>query len=180
MTVVLPGDVVPIASGSSIKLGPGLLPTPSASSSSSLTAIRTGPLGTISSSSGTTTTSSSAYYIESSTQRYIPSPSDSVIAQITSRNPESYTATLFSAHTATLPALSFEGATKRHKPNLKIGSLVYARVVSADRFTEPELTCVNPVTGKSDGFGELKVTDERGERVGFAGLIRCSIGLSRR
>ncbi|KAJ9476302.1 Exosome complex component RRP40 [Pseudozyma hubeiensis] len=176
MTVVLPGDIVPIASSSSIKLGPGLLPTPSSSSSTSLTAIRTGPLGTIPSSSNT---SSSAYYIESSTQRYIPSPSDSVIAQITSRNPESYTATLFSAHTATLPALSFEGATKRHKPNLKIGTLVYARVVSADRFTEPELTCVNPVTGKSDGFGELKVTDERGERVGFAGLIRCSIGLSR-
>ena len=208
MTVLLPGDMVPLASSSSIKLGPGLLPTQS--SSSSLTAIRAGALGHISS-------KDEAYWIETNTLRvcfprshpspspasrcspslflrlsglaptcpayfrqYTPAPSDPVIGQITQRGAESYTVTLFSSHSATLPALSFEGATKRHKPNLRIGSLVYARVVSADRFTEPELTCVNPVTGKSDGFGDLKTTDERGERNGVAMLVRVSVGLARR
>lgn len=101
------------------------------------------------------------------------------MCQITNRGAESYTVSLFSAHQATLPALSFEGATKRHKPNLKVGALVYAKVVSADRFTEPELTCVNAVTGKSDGFGDLKTTDERGEKTGHAMLFRTSLGLAR-
>lgn len=174
MTILLPGDVIPTPSSSTVKLGPGLLPTPSPSSAS-LTAIRPGALGTL----PNPKTSETAHWIETNTTRYIPSPSDSVIGQITNRSAEGYTVSLFSAHTATLPALSFEGATKRHKPNLKIGALVYARVVSADRFTEPELTCVNPVTGKSDGFGDLKTTDERGERNGTAMVFRCSVGLCR-
>lgn len=184
MTVVLPGDVIPLASSSSIKLGPGLLPTPS-SSTPSLTAIRSGALGSISSSSSkraprSAGSSETALWVETNTARYTPSPGDSVIAQITNRGAESYTLSLLtSAHPATLPALSFEGATKRHKPNLRIGSLVYARVVSADRFTEPELTCVNPITGKSDGFGDLKTTDERGERNGVAMLFSVSVGLAR-
>lgn len=113
-------------------------------------------------------------------RQYVPAPGDAVIGQITNRGAESYTVTLFSAHSATLPALSFEGATKRHKPNLRIGALVYARIAAADRFTEPELTCVNPVTGKSDGFGDLKTTDERGEKIGCAMLFTVSVGLARR
>ncbi|CDR99735.1 hypothetical protein [Sporisorium scitamineum] len=142
MTVVLPGDVISIPSGSAIKLGPGLLPTPS--TPSSWTAIRPGALGQIASSSSTSKTkdAQTAFWVETNTLRYVPAPGDSVIGQITNRGAESYTVTLFSAHSATLPALSFEGATKRHKPNLRIGSLVYARIVSADRFTEPELTWV--------------------------------------
>ncbi|PWY99871.1 hypothetical protein BCV70DRAFT_200785 [Testicularia cyperi] len=196
MTVVLPGDRIALPSGSSsgsgsgssasIKLGPGLLPSQASPSSSrtwspTLTAIRAGALGHIeaNSSSKLRTKEADAYWVETNTQRYVPSPGDAVVGQITNRGAESYTVSLFSAHSATLPALSFEGATKRHKPNLKIGSLVYARVVSADRFTEPELTCVNPVTGKSDGFGDLKTTDERGERNGSAMLFRVSLGLAR-
>lgn len=182
MTIVLPGDVVPVASSSAIKLGPGILP--SVSSASQLSAIRAGALGQISSSSSTPTCDRDrkdhVYWVETNTTRYVASASDSVIGQITNRGAESYTVSLFGAHSATLPALSFQGATKRHRPNLRIGSLVYARVVSADRFTEPELTCVNPVTGKSDGFGHLKTTNERGERSGCAMLVRCSVGLAKR
>ncbi|SPO26075.1 related to RRP40 - protein involved in ribosomal RNA processing, component of the exosome complex [Ustilago trichophora] len=183
MTVVLPGDVLPLPSSSSnIKLGPGLLPSPH--TTTSLTAIRTGALGQIDPSSSSTPIAKKKHaeavaWIETNANRYIPSPSDPVIAQITNRGAESYTVTLFSSHSATLPALSFEGATKRHKPNLRIGSLVYAKIVTADRFTEPELTCVNPVTGKCDGFGDLKTTDERGEKNGTAMVVRVSIGLAR-
>ncbi|KAJ1024484.1 hypothetical protein NDA13_004417 [Ustilago tritici] len=186
MTVVLPGDIISIASTSAIKLGPGLLPTSSTSSSNtpSLTAIRAGALGHISSSSSSSSITKkkdpeSAFWVETNTSGYVPAPGDPVIAQITNRGSESYTLTLFSSHSATLPALSFEGATKRHKPNLRIGSLVYARILTADRFTEPELTCVNPVTGKSDGFGDLKTTDERGEKNGVAMLFRVTLGLAK-
>ncbi len=42
---------------------------------------------------------------------------------------------------AVLPVLAFDGATKRNKPTLAVGALVFARVVAADRDLEPELTC---------------------------------------
>ncbi|KAE8214200.1 hypothetical protein CF327_g2374 [Tilletia walkeri] len=114
-------------------------------------------------------------WVEVNTRRYIPAPSDTIIGQITARGPDFYTVSLLSAHTAALPALAFEGATKRHKPNIRVGAIVYARVISAERHTDPELSCVNPVTGKADGMGELKV----GEReVGCAMLFKISLGLA--
>ncbi|KAK0542655.1 exosome non-catalytic core subunit rrp40, partial [Tilletia horrida] len=108
---------------------------------------------------------------------YIPAPSDTVIGQITARGPDFYTVSLLSSHTAALPVLAFEGATKRHRPNLRVGSLVYARVVSAERHTDPELSCVNPVNGKSDGLGELKVAERE---VGCAMVFKISLGLASR
>lgn len=57
---------------------------------------------------------------------------------------------------AQLPQLAFEGATKKTRPQLSSGSLIYARISSASRHLDPELECVNPSTGKADGMGELK------------------------
>lgn len=90
-----------------------------------------------------------------------------------------------SAHSASLDALAFEGATKRNKPTLKarsrysqgtlanvvpqVGSLVYARVSLANRDMEPEVECIDPTTHKADGFGELKS--------GF--IVKCSLGFAR-
>jgi exosome complex component RRP40 len=56
---------------------------------------------------------------------------------------------------AVLPQLSFEGATKRNRPAVKAGDLVYARVVSASRDTDPILSCVDAF-GRASGFGALK------------------------
>ncbi|CCO30743.1 Exosome complex component rrp40 AltName: Full=Ribosomal RNA-processing protein 40 [Rhizoctonia solani AG-1 IB] len=67
-----------------------------------------------------------------------------------------YRVDIGSAHPATLDALAFEGATKRNKPNLKVGAVVYARVSLAHKDMEPELECFDAATHKSDGFGELK------------------------
>lgn len=52
--------------------------------------------------------------------------------------------------------LSFEGATKKYKPQLVPGSLVYARITMANKHMEPELECYSSSTGRSDGLGELK------------------------
>ncbi|KAL9939724.1 hypothetical protein V8E36_001541 [Tilletia maclaganii] len=114
-------------------------------------------------------------WVEANTRRYTPAPSDTIIGQITARGPDFYTVSLQTSQPASLPVLSFEGATKRHRPNIRVGALVYARVVNAERHTDPELSCVNPVTGKADGLGELKV----GEReVGCAMVFRVSLGLA--
>jgi exosome complex component RRP40 len=63
-----------------------------------------------------------------------------------------------------LSALAFDGATKRNKPNLAVGALVFGRIESADRDLDPEITCKATgelghkkdwVTGQGM-FGELK------------------------
>ena len=61
-----------------------------------------------------------------------------------------------SAHAATLSTLAFEGATKQNRPQLNVTQLVYARLATANKDIEPEIECVDPTTGKSAGFGELK------------------------
>ncbi len=69
---------------------------------------------------------------------------------------------------AILPQLSFEGATRRNKPNLRPGDVVYARVVQAHRDTDPVLSCVDSA-GRAAGFGGLK----------DGMLLTCSTSLAR-
>jgi exosome complex component RRP40 len=56
---------------------------------------------------------------------------------------------------ASLPILSFESATKKTRPQLPSGALVYARVTLANKHMDPELECVSSSTGKSEGLGPL-------------------------
>ena len=71
---------------------------------------------------------------------------------------------------ATLPHLAFEGATKKTRPQLPPNSLVYCRIASAGRDLPPELTCVDPSTGKGEGLGLLK----------GGMLFNISLGMARR
>ncbi|MCJ1308284.1 exosome non-catalytic core subunit rrp40 [Agyrium rufum] len=59
-------------------------------------------------------------------------------------------------NTGRLPHLAFEGVSKKTRPQLAPGSLIYAKVASASKFLDTELVCYNPATGKSEGMGELK------------------------
>lgn len=51
--------------------------------------------------------------------------------------------------------LSFEGASKKTRPQLEKGALVYARITLANKHMDPELECVSASTGKSEGLGPL-------------------------
>ncbi len=55
--------------------------------------------------------------------------------------------------------LAFDGATKRNKPTLLVGALVFARVVSADRDLEPELTCQVSATASGPDGGHFAKKD---------------------
>lgn len=114
--------------------------------------------------------------VDSVARRYLASPEDMVVGTVTERHGEHYTVDVGGSRRASLPALAFEGATKRNKPTLAVGALVYARVAVANRDMDPELSCVAPstksrkdwVTGETV-FGEL--------RGGYA--FRCSLALAR-
>lgn len=69
-----------------------------------------------------------------------------------------------------LPHLAFEGATRKTRPQLSAGDLVYARVAIAHKHLEPELECLSASTGKSDGLGPLT----------GGMLFPISLGLARR
>ncbi|KAK2808988.1 hypothetical protein FQN50_004262 [Emmonsiellopsis sp. PD_5] len=93
--------------------------------------------------------------------RYLPTANDLVIAQIHHSSPDYFHCTI-TPHTphAFLAQLAFEGATRKTRPQLKPGEIVYARVLSTGVGAgggEVELTCVNPATGKAEpgGLGPL-------------------------
>lgn len=72
-----------------------------------------------------------------------------------------YVIDLGSGNYGVLPQLDFQGATKRNKPNLKIGSLVYTKVKFYDAQIEPLLTCMSDKNPKEwntleSKYGELK------------------------
>ncbi|EDR13339.1 uncharacterized protein LACBIDRAFT_188180 [Laccaria bicolor S238N-H82] len=144
MSVVLPGEEVP-AQHVNLKLGPGLLQVPGAGS---IISTRAGILNH--------SANRSKWWVESNSKRYVPAPQESVVGVITQRLGEGYRVDIGAAHYASLDSLAFEGASKRNKPNLKVGCLVYARVSLAHKDMEPELECFDAQTRKSEGFGELK------------------------
>lgn len=168
--LALPGDHVSISSTSNVKLGPGFATSSNESEvDSELIAVTPGILGKINSQpkgkskgmQGSDVGPQTTFWVESNGNRYYPSIHDHVLCQITNRGVDAYQVTLFNTFTtANLPALSFEGATKRNKPNLRVGTLIYAQIVSAHKYAEIELTCVDASTGKSNGFGELKTERE--------------------
>ena len=42
------------------------------------------------------------------------------------------------------------------RPQLSTGSLVYAKITLDSKYLDPEISCFNSSTGKSEGMGELK------------------------
>ncbi|EPZ30979.1 hypothetical protein ROZALSC1DRAFT_26700 [Rozella allomycis CSF55] len=108
-------------------------------------------------------------WLESSQKRYIPSLNDPVVGIVTAKLTDFYRVDIGSHQLAILPNLAFESATKRNRPNLNVGSVVYARVTVANKDLEPEISCMS-ILNKSDGFGELSD--------GF--IVHCSTGLCKR
>jgi len=187
--MMLPGELISTVPSHPIKLGPGLRHI----SLQGQTSIQATQAGLLHSSSKQT-----EFYVDYNSRRYVPSQGESVIGQILSRTTDNYRVDINSAHAATLPSLSFEAATKQNRPQLGITQLVYAKVATANKDIEPEIECVDPSTGKSAGFGELKggllvdglsmawcrrliretegVLKEIGEYMGF----QCAIGMNGR
>eukprot|EP00123_Amoebidium_parasiticum_P009822 comp19728_c0_seq1/m.23514 comp19728_c0_seq1/g.23514 ORF comp19728_c0_seq1/g.23514 comp19728_c0_seq1/m.23514 type:complete len:241 (-) comp19728_c0_seq1:720-1442(-) len=108
------------------------------------------------------------YWVDSNYKRYVPVKDERVVGIVTDRLGENYKVDIGTAQMATLDSLAFEGVTKRNRPNLQPGALVYARVSVADPHMEPQLVCVDSNL-KASGMGEL---------VGGY-LVHCSLGLVR-
>jgi len=154
-TVVLPGDKLvlrDLASSSgndhcdNIKIGPGL----KIAGGSKVLASRCGLLrGSVH--GQYYSDSSAANWLDYRQKRYVPILNDTVVGQIVQKTADSYKLDIGWADLASLSALNFEGATKRNKPNIRIGDLILGRV---SQIVEPELTCLGK-SGVSRCLGVL-------------------------
>ncbi|KAF2105113.1 hypothetical protein NA57DRAFT_63292 [Rhizodiscina lignyota] len=148
--LLLPGDEVPSSllpkgNHKPLVLGPGLRHAPPSS-------VRATVSGTL-----TVDARKNALWIETNRGRYIPHVNDLVIATVLRSSSDFYHCTITPhAAQANLPQLAFESATRKTRPQLAPGALVYARISSASRDMDPELSCVSASSGKADGLGPLK------------------------
>jgi exosome complex component RRP40 len=162
--IVYPGQVVPIDVSVKTKIGQGLVQERNVVVSSKC--------GQLQEDSGGSAT---MLWVMNSQRVYFPTVEDLVLGVVVEKHGDNYKVDIGSSQPAVLGAMAFEGATKRNKPNVAVGSLMYCRVLVADKDMETELTCTSPhfkkdwVTGESL-FGELSG--------GYA--LDCSLDLARR
>jgi exosome complex component RRP40 len=149
-TILLPGepvptDALPTSKKGTLTLGPGLRHIPP-------TSITATTLGSVS-----VDNKKSAVWLEGTNGRYQPSTGDLVIAQVHHSSTDVFHCALTpqTPH-ALLGQLAFEGASKKTRPQLVSGDLVYARVSRAVKGEDVELEGFNSATGKSEGMGQLK------------------------
>ncbi|ETW81693.1 hypothetical protein HETIRDRAFT_51402 [Heterobasidion irregulare TC 32-1] len=160
MALVLPGESVPVQHVN-LKLGPGLQQTITPEGSNVVVSTRAGRLEH--------SKNGARWWVESNARRYTPALQESVVGIVAGKQGEGWRVDIGSAHNASLDGLAFEGASRRNRPNLKVGSLIYARVSLAHKDMEPELECFDAQTRKAEGFGELK----------GGLLVRCSLKMAR-
>lgn len=94
------------------------------------------------------------FWLEHRQKKYAPVANDYVIGIVKSVHSDHYRVDIGYHQSAILDSLAFEGASKRNRPQLNIGSIVYARIVLANRDIEPEISCTME-SGKSGPFGQL-------------------------
>jgi len=93
-----------------------------------------------------------AVWINCDNRRYVPIMGDCVIGQVVQKlGAEGWKLEIGCAELANLSNLSFEGATKRNKPNVKLADLVYGRVIQT---VEPEVVCISD-DRRARSFGVL-------------------------
>eukprot|EP01025_Chloroclados_australasicus_P041104 TRINITY_DN4333_c0_g1_i2.p1 TRINITY_DN4333_c0_g1~~TRINITY_DN4333_c0_g1_i2.p1 ORF type:complete len:286 (-),score=41.14 TRINITY_DN4333_c0_g1_i2:720-1472(-) len=94
-------------------------------------------------------------WVENAGGKYTPQVGDSVIGVVQDKMGEFFLVDINTSNTATLSYLDFEGASRRNRPDVQLGDIVYGHVTEAGKEFDAQIKCVNSL-GKSDGYGVLK------------------------
>ena len=121
--VVLPGDTVVSLEGheGTVRVGVGLVAT--GAPSSAIVATKAGVLehAALRRSQG----GGDRYQVLNHQKRYTPAQGDSVLGVVIEKHGESYSVDIGGPHRAALSGIAFEGASRRNRPHLEVGSLVH-------------------------------------------------------
>ncbi|XP_069387299.1 exosome complex component RRP40 [Paralichthys olivaceus] len=110
------------------------------------------------------------FWMDCQQRRYVPAKGETVIGIVTVKSGDVFKVDFGGSEQASLSYLAFEGATKRNRPNVQVGDLVFAQFIVANKDMEPELACIGS-SGRANGMGVF----------GGGGLLfRVSLGLIRR
>lgn len=157
--IVMPGEVVKEAmdlagKNKKVVLGPGL---------------RKQGQTILSSRSGVLKRKANVFFVDSFQKRYIPSRNEGVVGTVIAKAGDIFRVDIGSSEPASLSYLAFEGATKKSRPDVNVGDVLYAKILIANRDLEPELICVDSY-GRKENMGVLS-----------DGIIfNCSINLVRK
>ncbi|KAJ3347731.1 exosome non-catalytic core subunit rrp40, partial [Kappamyces sp. JEL0680] len=143
--VLLPGETVSTEhSLDNLIIGPGLVQGSGDGEGMVVQAVKAGLVNE----------ANSILYLDNPQKRYLPQVGEPVVGVVAGKMGDGWKIDIRGPQAAYLDSLAFEGATKRNKPSLAIGSLVYGRITIANRDMDPEMECVG-LSSKSEGFGEL-------------------------
>ncbi|XP_014786755.1 exosome complex component RRP40 [Octopus bimaculoides] len=95
------------------------------------------------------------YWIDCHQRRYVPVRGDHVLGICTMKAGDVFRVDIGSNEPAGLSFLSFEGANKRNRPDVKVGDLLYGKILVANKDMESEIVCINS-QGKSAGMGVIR------------------------
>ncbi|XP_061690490.1 exosome complex component RRP40 [Syngnathoides biaculeatus] len=110
------------------------------------------------------------FWMDAQHKRYVPVKGETVIGIVTSKSGDVFKVDVGGSEQASLSYLAFEGSTKRNRPNVQVGDLLFAQLIVANKDMEAELACVDSA-GRANGMGVF----------GAGGLLfRVSLGLVRR
>jgi exosome complex component RRP40 len=73
---------------------------------------------------------------------------DIVLGVIVGKTADNYKVDIAAPSQAILSNIAFNSASKRHRPNLKVGHAILCQVIAADLRFEIELSCEDPTTQK--------------------------------
>lgn len=105
--------------------------------------------------------------------KYCSEPGDLIIGRIIDRQGEHYRIDTSDRFDSLLQYYDFEGATKRNRPSLEPGDLIYARVQRTSISSGAVLTCKSAINKKTWSSGESEFGPLQG---GY--LISIPISLS--
>ncbi|XP_070769584.1 exosome complex component RRP40 [Enoplosus armatus] len=110
------------------------------------------------------------FWMDSQQRRYVPAKGETIIGIVTVKSGDIFKVDFGGSEQASLSYLAFEGATKRNRPNVQVGDLVFSQFIIANKDMEPELVCMDS-SGRANGMGVF----------GGGGLLfTVSLGLVRR
>ena len=85
------------------------------------------------------------FWLDSRGKRYVAARGENVIGVITGKagDADAFRVKIGTSKPASLSSLGFEGATKKNRPDMNVGDLVYGKLLVASRDMEPGLVCVD-------------------------------------
>lgn len=83
------------------------------------------------------------YWVDHTSKRYIPKRGDLVVGVIMKKSGDLIKIDIGSSEFASLSMLAFEGATKKQKPDVQVGDVIYGKLLNAHKEMEPEMVCID-------------------------------------